>query len=134
MALRQTILVRSPGHWECVTGRCLKRFVLQTLEVQAAVLISYIDSPLFLTSEHSWRAHIRFFAGGDRLSAMGDSDRIPSLALPTTLLENCLESRRPAHAGGFLPHCLEKLVYQTLATALTVTGVVVCAVNLAFYG
>lgn len=56
---------------------------------------------------------------------------------PLTLLENWLEQKAgiEAYKGGFLLHYLDKLVYPDIsATALTVAGVIVCAVNLALYG
>jgi hypothetical protein len=55
---------------------------------------------------------------------------------PLTLLENWLEAKaevEPYH-GGFLLHYLDKLVYPDLsAVALTISGIVICAGNLAFY-
>ena len=56
---------------------------------------------------------------------------------PLTLLENWLEGQAAIepYQGGFLLHYLDKLVYPDISpTALTVAGVVVCALNLAFYG
>lgn len=56
---------------------------------------------------------------------------------PLTLLENWFESRAgiQPYQDGFLLHYLDKLVYPDIsATALTVAGVVVCGMNLAFYG
>jgi|ERR1700733_271359 len=56
---------------------------------------------------------------------------------PLTLLENWLEGKAGVgpYQGGFLLHCLDKLVYPDLsATVLTVAGVVVCVLNLALYG
>lgn len=56
---------------------------------------------------------------------------------PLTLLENCLEQRAGVapYQGGFLLHYMDKLVYPDIsATALTVAGVIICAVNLALYG
>jgi hypothetical protein len=56
---------------------------------------------------------------------------------PLTLLENWLEQKAVVepYQGGFLLHYLDKLVYQDIsATALTVGGVIVCALNLALYG
>jgi hypothetical protein len=56
---------------------------------------------------------------------------------PLTLLENWLEGKagvEPYH-GGFLLHYLDQLVYPDVsATVLTVGGVIICALNLAFYG
>jgi Protein of Unknown function (DUF2784) len=56
---------------------------------------------------------------------------------PLTLLENWLEGKagvEPYH-GGFLLHSLDKLVYPDISsTILTVAAVIVCALNLAFYG
>jgi Protein of Unknown function (DUF2784) len=55
---------------------------------------------------------------------------------PLTLLENWLESRAGVqpYEGGFLLHYLDKLVYPNIpAGVLTAAGVVVCALNLAFY-
>jgi hypothetical protein len=55
---------------------------------------------------------------------------------PLTLLENWLEGKagvEPYH-GGFLLHYLDQLVYPDVsATVLTVGGVIICALNLAFY-
>ncbi len=56
---------------------------------------------------------------------------------PLTLLENWLEGRAgiQPYQSGFLLHHLDKLVYPDIsATVLTVAGVLVCALNLAFYG
>lgn len=55
---------------------------------------------------------------------------------PLTLLENGLEARAGVepYRGGFLLHYLDRLVYPDIsATVLTVAGVLVCALNLAFY-
>lgn len=56
---------------------------------------------------------------------------------PLTLLENWLEAKagvEPYH-GGCLLHYLDQLVYPEISvTVLTVAGVVVCVLNLAFYG
>lgn len=56
---------------------------------------------------------------------------------PLTLLENWAEGKagvEPYH-GGFLLHYLDKLVYPDISvTILTATGVLICALNLAFYG
>lgn len=55
---------------------------------------------------------------------------------PLTVLENWLEGRAGVqpYQGGFLLHYLDKLVYPNIsATVLTVAGVVVCVLNLAFY-
>jgi hypothetical protein len=39
------------------------------------------------------------------------------------------------YQGGYLLHYLDKLVYPDIsATALTLAGVIVCGMNLAFYG
>jgi hypothetical protein len=56
---------------------------------------------------------------------------------PLTLLENWFEKKGGVepYRGGFLLHYMDRLVYPDLsATVLTVAGVIVCAVNLAFYG
>ena len=56
---------------------------------------------------------------------------------PLTLLENWLETKAAVepYQGGFLLHYLDKLVYPDIsATVLTVAGVIICALNLAFYG
>ena len=56
---------------------------------------------------------------------------------PLTLLENWLESKAGVqpYQGGFLLHYLDKLVYPDIsATVLTIAGVIICALNLAFYG
>jgi hypothetical protein len=56
---------------------------------------------------------------------------------PLTLLENGLEQETGVepYQGGFLLHYLDKLVDPDIsATALTVAGVLVCAINLAIYG
>ncbi len=55
---------------------------------------------------------------------------------PLTVLENWLETKAGVepYQGGFLLHYLDKLVYPDIsATVLTVAGVIVCALNLAFY-
>jgi Protein of Unknown function (DUF2784) len=55
---------------------------------------------------------------------------------PLTLLENSLEQRAGVepYQGGFLLHYMDKLVYPDIsATVLTVSGVLVCAFNLAIY-
>jgi len=56
---------------------------------------------------------------------------------PLTVLENWLEAKAGAqpYQDGFLLHYLDKLVYPHIsATILTVAGVIICALNLAFYG
>lgn len=56
---------------------------------------------------------------------------------PLTILENWLETKAGVepYQGGFLLHYLDKLVYPDIpATVLTMAGVLVCALNLAFYG
>ncbi len=56
---------------------------------------------------------------------------------PLTLLENWLEGKAGVepYQGGFLLHSLDKLVYTDISsTILTVAAVIVCALNLAFYG
>jgi hypothetical protein len=56
---------------------------------------------------------------------------------PLTLLENWLETKAGVepYQGGFLLHYLDKLVYPDIsATLLTMAGLLVCALNLAFYG
>jgi hypothetical protein len=56
---------------------------------------------------------------------------------PLTLLENWFEKKGGVepYRGGFLLHYMDRLVYPDLsATVLTVAGVIVCAVNLTFYG
>jgi hypothetical protein len=54
-----------------------------------------------------------------------------------TLLENWLEGNagvEPAQ-GGFLLHYLDKLVYPDISsTMLTIAAVIICVLNLAFYG
>jgi hypothetical protein len=55
---------------------------------------------------------------------------------PLTQLENWLEARAgvESYQGGFLMHYLDRLVYPDISpTVLTVTGVFVCALNLALY-
>ncbi len=55
---------------------------------------------------------------------------------PLTLLENWLEARAglEPYNGGFLLHYLDRLVYPDVSpTVLTVAGVFVCVLNLAFY-
>jgi hypothetical protein len=55
---------------------------------------------------------------------------------PLTLLENWLEAKGGVepYQSGFLLHYLDKLVYPDIsASLLTVAGVVICALNLAFY-
>ena len=56
---------------------------------------------------------------------------------PLTLLENLLEAKarvEPAQ-GGFLLHYLDRLVYPDISsTMLTIAAVIVCVLNLAFYG
>ena len=53
------------------------------------------------------------------------------------MLENCLERNagvEPDH-GGFLLHYLDKLVYPDISsTTLTIAKVIICALNLAYYG
>ncbi|MBZ5571820.1 MAG: DUF2784 domain-containing protein [Acidobacteriia bacterium] len=56
---------------------------------------------------------------------------------PLTVLENWLEARAGVepYQGGFLLHYLDKLVYPNIpATVLTAAGVLVCLLNLVFYG
>ena len=56
---------------------------------------------------------------------------------PLTLVENWFEAKAGVepYQGGFLLHYLDKLVYPDISgTVLTIAGVLVCALNLAFYG
>ncbi len=56
---------------------------------------------------------------------------------PLTLLENWLEGEAGVepYQDGFLLHYLDKLVYPDVsATILTIVGVIICALNLGFYG
>src|SRR5580692_2697619 len=56
---------------------------------------------------------------------------------PLTLLENWLEAKAGVepYQSGFLLHYLDKLVYPDIsASMLTIAGVVICVLNLAFYG
>ena len=56
---------------------------------------------------------------------------------PLTLLENWLErnSGFEPDRGGFLLHYLDKLVYPDISsTLLTTAAVIICVLNLAFYG
>lgn len=56
---------------------------------------------------------------------------------PLTLLENWLEAKAGVepYQGGFLLHYLDRLVYPDISsTLLTVAGLTICALNLAFYG
>ena len=56
---------------------------------------------------------------------------------PLTVLENCLEAKAGVqpYRGGFLLRYLDKVVYPDIsATALTIAGVIICVLNLAFYG
>jgi len=55
---------------------------------------------------------------------------------PLTWLEDWLESRAgiEPYQGGFLLHYLDKVIYPDIsATALTITAVIICALNLALY-
>ena len=56
---------------------------------------------------------------------------------PLTVLENWLERNagvEPDH-GGFLLHYLDKLVYPDISsTLLAIAAVIICILNLAFYG
>ena len=56
---------------------------------------------------------------------------------PLTVLENWLEDKAGVepYQGGFLLHYLDKLVYPDISsTLLTIAGVIVCVLNLGFYG
>jgi Protein of Unknown function (DUF2784) len=56
---------------------------------------------------------------------------------PLTLLENWLEGNAGVepYQGGFLLHYLDRLVYPDISsTVLTIAAVIICALNLAFYG
>jgi hypothetical protein len=56
---------------------------------------------------------------------------------PLTVLENWLEGKAGVqpYQGGFLLHYMDRLVYPDIsATVLTVAGVFVCVLNLAWYG
>jgi hypothetical protein len=59
------------------------------------------------------------------------------LPCPLTWLENWLEQKAgiEPYRGGFLLHYLDRLVYPDISPAIvTVAGVIVCILNLAFYG
>jgi hypothetical protein len=56
---------------------------------------------------------------------------------PLTVFENRLEGKAGVepYQGGFILHYLDKLVYPDIsATVLIVAGVIICTLNLAFYG
>jgi len=56
---------------------------------------------------------------------------------PLTLLENWLEGSAGVEPdkAGFLLHYLDKLVYPDISSnVLTTAAVIICALNLAFYG
>ena len=56
---------------------------------------------------------------------------------PLTLLENWLEGKAGVEPsqGGFLLYYLHRMVYPDISsTVLTIAAVIVCGVNLAFYG
>jgi hypothetical protein len=56
---------------------------------------------------------------------------------PLTVLESWLERNAGVEPdqGGFLLHYLDKLVYPDISSSmLTTAAVIVCALNLAFYG
>ena len=56
---------------------------------------------------------------------------------PLTVLENWLEGKAGVepYEGGFLLHYLDKFVYPDISsTMLTMAGVIMCALNLGFYG
>ena len=56
---------------------------------------------------------------------------------PLTSLENWLERKAGVDPdqGGFLLHYLDKLVYPDISSMmLTTVAVIICALNLAFYG
>jgi hypothetical protein len=56
---------------------------------------------------------------------------------PLTALENWFEGKAGVqpYQGGFLLHYMDRLVYPDIsATVLTVAGVFVCVLNLAWYG
>ena len=56
---------------------------------------------------------------------------------PLTVVENWLEAKAGVqpYQGGFLLHYLGKLVYPDVSsTMLTIAAVIICALNLAFYG
>ena len=56
---------------------------------------------------------------------------------PLTLLDNWLERNAGVEPeqNGFLLHYLDKLVYPDISsTMLTTAGVIICGLNLAFYG
>ncbi|MBV8892567.1 MAG: DUF2784 domain-containing protein [Acidobacteria bacterium] len=56
---------------------------------------------------------------------------------PLTLVENAVEGKAgiEAYQGGFLLHYLDRLVYPDISQGLlTIAAVVVCSLNLIFYG
>lgn len=82
-----------------------------------------------LTPDSSLAAH--------QLSCLGNPHGTAPLSCPLTVLESWLERNAGVEPeqGGFLLHYLDKLVYPNISPImLTVTAVIVCALNLAFYG
>ena len=68
---------------------------------------------------------------------MGRIFRAQCQHLTPRTLENWLEGNAGVEPtqGGFLLHYLDKLVYPDISsTILTITAVIICALNLAFYG
>src|SRR5438552_1889166 len=66
----------------------------------------------------------------------GTLTELLSWPCPLTMVENWLEGKAGVepYQGGFLLHYLDKLVYPDIsASVLTAGGVIICALNLAFY-
>ena len=96
-----------------------------------ALFILWVVFGAFLTRSHSI---LRWLHIGSLL--WGILTEILPCPCPLTLLEDWLESRAgiEPYQGGFLLHYLDKLVYPDIsASILTAAGVIICALNLAFY-
>jgi hypothetical protein len=130
---------------------CRVAAAVHTEKMHAAVLVSNFYSALavFVLVTHalfiSWvifgtlltRSHpiLRWLHIGSLI--WGILAELLPCRCPLTLLENVLEAKAGVepYQGGFLLHYLDKLVYPDIPpTVLTIAGVLVCALNLAFYG
>jgi hypothetical protein len=123
--------------------RTLRPFMRQALRAQSAFLVR--GSSRRIMSMRFRPANIRVI--NRRVDRLGRHSRCFPLATENqsrAAPQNCSLTRSAIsegqaaiepYQGGFLLHYLDKLVYPDISpTALTIAGVVVCALNLAFYG
>jgi hypothetical protein len=148
--LLATILFRVPEQGERVSGGSLTVVAINSRDAGSCSCFKFLFRSRSFCAPPACAVHfVGCFRGlADTLAPDSRWLHIGSLAwgiltellpwpCPLTLLENWLEGNAGVEPdqGGFLLHYLDKLVYPDIySTMLTIAAVIVCGLNLAFYG